>query len=175
MKIGTNRKITHAELLNALNYDPDTGIFTWKILRGRNQIRIGDVAGNLLNTGYVAICYEYQDYLAHRLAWFYMTGSWPVNHIDHINQIRNDNRFLNLRESTQSQNLANVARHPKNTSGFKGVALDANGKWRGYVTKNYKQHCKSGFQTPEEAAAWVKSKRAALHGEFAADEGSARA
>jgi len=173
--VKTNNKITHEQLLHALNYDPETGLFTWRILRGRNQIKIGDVAGNRLNTGYVVICYEYQDYLAHRLAWLYMTGEWPKHHIDHINQVRNDNRFINLRESTASQNLANVARNPRNTSGFKGVALDANGTWRGYVTRNYKQHCKAGFKTPEEAAAWVKMKRVALHGEFASDERSARA
>ena len=37
--------VTHAELLELLHYDPDTGLFVWNMNRGR--AKKGPVAGHL--------------------------------------------------------------------------------------------------------------------------------
>lgn len=58
-------------------------------------------------------------YYSSRLAWLYMTGSWPKDQIDHINRIKDDDRWENLREANQSQNSYNRD------------WAEANGEWRG--------------------------------------------
>lgn len=46
-------------------------------------------------------------YKASRLAWLYMTGEWPKYEMDHINHVKDDNRWVNLRDVTPAENCAN--------------------------------------------------------------------
>ena len=108
------------ELKQILDYDPDTGLFRWKI-KPRSQTDLGDIAGTLCQ-GYIRITINKKNYYAHRLAWLYMTGQWPVNTVDHINRIRNDNRISNLREATDQEQQFHLGEYKNNTSGFKGVS-----------------------------------------------------
>lgn len=71
-------------------------------------------------TGYVLISFDGEQYLAHRLAWFYVTGEMPPMFIDHINGKPDDNRFENLREATPQQNGFNRGMPKNNKSGAKG-------------------------------------------------------
>lgn len=64
----------------------------------------------------------------HGLAWFYMTGEWPVGQIDHRNGVRDDNRFCNLRECDSQDNNRNRGLSRNNTSGVSGVRKQQ-GKW----------------------------------------------
>ena len=90
-----------------LNYNPDTGIFTW--LKNRaGKARAGTRAGTLKKSGYIVIKFGGVEFFVQRLAWFYMTGEWPRGVIDHINGITNDNRWLNLRDVTQKVNSNNT-------------------------------------------------------------------
>ena len=50
-----------------------------------------------------------------------MTGKWPKERMDHINHIRKDNRWLNLRETTNQENNKNASKRKDNTSGVPGV------------------------------------------------------
>ena len=83
------------------------------------------MAGCLNVHGYVSIQVNSKVYLAHRLAWIYVHGSFPKDQIDHINSDKTDNRICNLREANQHQNNENQ-RKPRsdNTSGYLGVSWD---------------------------------------------------
>ena len=112
----TDKKImiTQAELKDLLTYNPETGIFNW-------IKRNGNIAGYTTVKGYVRILINYKLYPAHRLAWLYVNGSFPNKFIDHINHVCDDNRIINLREATVSQNSQNQTIRSCNTSGLKGV------------------------------------------------------
>ena len=110
-----NQKILKKYLI----YDPETGVFKWKIARQR--IKVGDVAGTLRSDGYIQIKLFNKLYLAHRLAWLYVNGEFPEDSMDHINGIKNDNRVANLRAVTHTENMRNRSLQSSNTSGHTGV------------------------------------------------------
>lgn len=119
-------------LKELLVYNPYSGVFTWRVSKGRSKRGVS--AGTVSSGGYVQIKLDGKRYLAHRLAWLYMTGSWPEPEIDHINRVRNDNRFHNLREATKQQNQTNKGLQKNNTSGFIGVSwCKRSNKWRSQI------------------------------------------
>lgn len=146
-----------------LSYDPETGVFT-RIVATSNVIRAGDVAGGHHNEGYVRISVGNRRYLAHRLAWLYMTGEWPSKEIDHINGVRSDNRWVNLREATSVENNRN--RHDYHP--FKGTCFHKpNGKWNARLKVNGKHRSLGYYHSREEAhAAYVRAARE-VYGKFA--------
>lgn len=132
------RDITQAQLKQILNYDPETGIFTWKINSGRHgRIKSGTIAGSdKQKNGYIEINFNGSLHKAHRLAVLYMTGDHPINEVDHINGIRIDNRWSNLREATLQQNKENLKIYATNTSGFPGVTWHKRvKKWQARISK----------------------------------------
>ena len=107
-------------------------------------------------------------YMGHRLAWLFVNGGWPENHIDHINEIKNDNRISNLREATSSQNQRNRGAQKNNTSGFKGVSFfKRNGKWKSTICVNSNKKHLGYFDNPEEAHQAYCKASDKYHGEFA--------
>ena len=100
--------MTQTQLKQLLNYDHETGIFTW-LVSSAVRIKVGSVAGNIegKSNGYVQIVIRGKSYKAHRLAWLYIFDKFPENMIDHINGIRSDNRIFNLRDVTRSENSQN--------------------------------------------------------------------
>lgn len=118
-------KIALDRLHEVLHYDPLTGVWTW-LVRTSNRIHIGDEAGRSDPLGYVRIKVDGTEYLAHRLAWFYMTGDNDPAELDHRDGHPSNNRFKNIREATRSQNTANTRLRTGKTLP-KGVSLSANG------------------------------------------------
>jgi hypothetical protein len=157
-------ELTIARLKELLHYDPETGVFTRKKAVSGNSV--GQVVGHTRPDGYVSIRIDYRPYLAHRLAWLYMTGGWPAANIDHQNRTPSDNRWTNLRPANQSQNISNTKFRSNNTSGFKGVSRSGK-KWAACVKKDYKTHHLGLFDDPAAAHNAYIAAAKALHGEFA--------
>lgn len=108
------------------------------------------------------------EFLAHRLAWFYMTQTWPPKLVDHKNLDATDNRWENLRLATKSQNAGNIPKHKDNTSGYKGVYLDK--KSKNYCASIYvrgKKFCLGSRKTAAEASELYKKAALEHFGEFA--------
>lgn len=101
--------LTPERLRELLEYDPETGKFTW--LRNRAFKALGGThAGYLNSNGYLRITVDDVSYAAHRLAWLYVHGRWPDKTIDHINRNKQDNRIANLRDVTHSEQNYNSSR-----------------------------------------------------------------
>jgi hypothetical protein len=113
-------KLTQKELKEVLHYDKDTGNFTW-LKAIATRIKVGCIAGCIDKYGYMIIKINGRNYKAHRLAFLYMDGAFPPNDTDHINHLRADNRFVNLRQVTQVENGRNKSMQSNNKSGFTGV------------------------------------------------------
>ena len=130
------------EILDELiAYDKETGELFWKHREAKhfnasaartkesiqeqwNSRYAGTVAGNLNKfKGYQTIKILCKAFAAHRLAYLMATGVNPLNmQIDHINGIRDDNRFSNLRLVNSSGNNRNRSMHTNNTSGTMGIS-----------------------------------------------------
>jgi len=159
--------LTADRLRELLFYDRETGVFTRRI-RTSNRINVGDEAGGLCSNGYRQIVVEGHHYYAHRLAWLYVTGEWPPVEIDHINGIRDNNRWANLRAATRSQNAANTGRRKDNKSGFKGVHWNSHARrWQAMIRINQKTRFLGSFDTPEDASAAYAAASVKLNGSFA--------
>ena len=147
-----DKQINQEQLKELLHYDPETGVFKWKIASAM-RIKIGDVAGTLDDKGYIIITVFNKRYRAHRLAWLYTHGKFPENHMDHINGLRNDNRIINLRAVTQAENNRNYSAYKNNTSGYIGVSWETGkNKWKVSITGvNY-----GSFKSKSDAIAKAK-------------------
>lgn len=146
-------KLTQARLRALLHYDPETGVFRWLVATGR-RVKAGQEAGCLMPSGYVGIRIDNRRYMAHRLAWLYMTGEWPTGEIDHINGRRTINEWRNLRVATSAENKANARTPSHNTSGHKGVTFHKRrGKWAAQIHVNGKHIALGLFDNKEDAAA----------------------
>lgn len=161
-----NSGLTHAEVLEILSYNPERGTFHWK-KDGRHR-RAGDRAGSFGKEGYYQVKIQYRNYRAGRLAWFYMTGKWPKDQIDHINGVKDDDRWCNLREATRYQNSWN-------RKSYKGKELPYKGVWTSPYTGEYwvslmvngKSIKRGPFRDPQIAHEAYKVLAVEHHGEFA--------
>lgn len=162
-----NDNITASYVRQILDYDPETGIFVWRVKRN-NRIPAGSVAGRDNGLGYIRIGINGRNYKAHRLAWLITYGQWPSKHIDHIDGNRANNMISNLREASVSQNSMNRKLSIINTSGYKGVYWHTQVyKWQARIMIHGKAKHLGLFDTAEEAHAAYCLAADRLHGEFA--------
>lgn len=147
-----------------LRYDPETGIFSRVVVK--NSRYASDKAkpvGCLNDSGYLLISINSKQHRAHRLAWLYMTGEWPRGEIDHINSVRADNRWQNLRDVPAAVNAQNKRRAQRNSkTGLLGASWsERDGRFVARIKVDGEYKSLGGFDSAEDAhAAYVQAKRA---------------
>jgi hypothetical protein len=157
--------ISAERLRELLAYDPETGVFTWRVGNRRNVVP-GQRAGCPDTGGYLLIRVAGRLVAAHRLAWLYVHGEWPSEQVDHINSVKTDNRICNLRLATRAQNMRNMGLRRSNTSGFKG-AWKHGKRWKSVIMVDRRRIHLGCFDTPEEAHAAYCDAAEKYHGVFA--------
>lgn len=163
--MGGYQMLTQQTLKEYLHYDPETGVFTW-IKKSARHTKIGSVAGTNLR-GYTRIYLFGKGYYAHTLAVLYMDGYLPEC-VDHKNHVTLDNRWVNLRACTLSENQCNRLLNKNNKSGVKGVYYKKQyGKWSTQITFKKRVYFFGNYDTIDEAAEVVNRERQRLHKEFA--------
>ena len=157
-----------------LRYDPETGFLWWiKDSESKSGRRGLDKPVGTYNKGYLHFCLptpkgKRRQLLVHRVAFFLYYDSWPEEFIDHINNVKTDNRIENLREATLQQNLRNQKSRAGSSSRYKGISFEKRRqKWK--VELRYSGKIKYvGYYTSEEEAARAYDKAAReLHGDYA--------
>lgn len=146
--------MTQTLLKELLRYDSKTGKFYW--LHDMNaavkaNMEAGTISGKYPDDGYIKIVINKHPYKAHRLAWLYEQGEFPLKLIDHINRDRTDNRIENLRLATDAINSKNQSIYKNNVSGYHGVTKHGK-RWRARININGKKVHLGVFDTIEEAA-----------------------
>lgn len=171
---------TPEQLRELLTYDPETGKLYWKprpasmfpsdrVAKSWNTRYAGKEAltakpngyyqGNILSNNYVK---------AHRVAWAIFHGNWPEGDIDHANMRRDDNRIVNLRVASRSQNCMNTSATKSSKSGYKGVYFHSRvKKWTAQIGVNRKQYHLGYFASAQLAHAAYCEAAKKYHGEFA--------
>jgi hypothetical protein len=125
-------------LKEMLDYNKETGIFTWKIDRN-GAAKKGRKAGCISSDGYIVLSLFNKQYKAHRIAWLFIYGNMPINNIDHINGNKQDNRIDNLRDVTHIENSKNLSIDKRNKSGKTGVGWHSvSKKWIANISVNKK-------------------------------------
>ena len=158
--------MTQQQLKELLFYDKETGNFYWR--KTCNQrIKPWDIAGCVNGEGYVQISFLGKKLQVHRLAYLYMNGYMPKQ-VDHINGIRSDNRFANLREADNSKNSMNKGLQANNTTGFKGVSFHRNSnRFHAKICAGGVRRSLGYFETAEQAHPAYSAAAGELHGNFA--------
>lgn len=151
--------LTHQRLLEVIDYNPTTGLFLWR--KSISAVSAGSIAGCKRPDGYIIIQIDNHQYGAHRVAWFYVHGAWPVDEIDHKNQDKSDNRINNLREVAPLINMHNRKCLSTNKLGIAGVWRDKD-KFRAKLIFAGKAYLLGTHDTPEKASAVYEAKKAEL-------------
>ncbi|QIO01908.1 homing endonuclease [Salmonella phage falkor] len=165
--------ITQEELKEILDYDLETGIFTWKPNSNKNKSwntkHAGKPAGSKVS-GYIRITINKSKYYAHRLAYLYVLGAIPAK-IDHRDLDGTNNAWDNIRKASSSDNGANRNKRSDNTSGYKNISWHSlTNKWHVQVMKEGKS-ISGGYITELKDAVDVANKlRLKVFGEFATQE-----
>lgn len=169
-----------ADVLRQLfTYDPETGeirhasrhagLFAtkhgWAIFQGRKLA--GRIATSRRNK-YLCVSFCGTLYYAHRVAWKMHYGIEPTKHdLDHINGDPMDNRIVNLREASRSQNTMNTPVRSDSASGVRGVKWFApSKKYLAHIGVNGERFHLGLFDTIQEAQKAYVAAAQKLHGEF---------
>jgi len=141
------------------------GVLYWK--KNQSNIKSGAISGYQRPDGYINIGFKGKLIRAHRLIWLMHHGFMP-EFLDHINGVRNDNRLVNLRVATRTQNQMNLKKRIDNSSGCSGVFWNKQrNKWAARIQIDKKIKHIGLFLSIENAIAARKIAEQKLFGEFA--------
>lgn len=153
-----------------LDYDRESGTLTWrarslkwfkderswKIWNTRYSGRPAFTAVG--NSGYLCGSLFNSLYPAHRVAWAHMHGEWPAGDVDHRNRDKTDNRAINLREASRSQNLTN-------RGGVRGYQKHGR-RWRAYISRAKRCVCVGSYGCETAAMLARRAAERQEYGEF---------
>jgi hypothetical protein len=176
---------TQEYLKECFDYNPETGKLYWKErplqhfskisqYKGTNKRLCGKEINSKMKFGYLQVKLDSVNYRLHRIIWKWYYGEDPIDLIDHVNGIRDDNRICNLREATHFENNRNLSVLQKNnTSGYTGVSLSKEiarkNKWIAYIMVDGKVKNLGSYATKEEAISVRRKAAIEYYGEFYAD------
>lgn len=164
--IRSSSTLTQDRLKEQIHYDPDTGHLTWLISK-KGVSKGRRVSPTPATDGYMQCVVDSQHYYQHQIIWLWVTGTFPDSCIDHINRIRNDNRWVNLRQATYYQNQYNKE-WSGNACGVKNVCQYGNSYTVSFRDPSTGKIVNFGtyktLDEAEEIAYWVREE---LHGVFA--------
>lgn len=137
-------------LRQLIDYNPNTGILTWKFRDKKfcksshdqarwNKRFCGKTAGLIAKDGYGVICIFDNQYKSHRICWYLYYGAAPNGQIDHVNGQKSDNRIRNLRDVSARENALNRKIYSTNKSGYIGVSQNVSGKWVAHISTKEKR------------------------------------
>lgn len=122
--------LTPKRVRELFDYFPTTGILSWKENTYAYLRQKDGHAGTFNGKGYRIVKVDGKWYMVHRIIWFMVNGSWPIDQLDHINRDKLNNRIENLREVDNSTNCHNQGMRLNNSSGFQGICRTDSGKWK---------------------------------------------
>lgn len=155
-------ELTAERLRELLHYDPETGVFTRLV--ARQAYPVGSVAGYQGTNGYIRVGLDGKSYRAHRLAWLYVYGRWPQDEVDHVDGVRSNNMFANLRECSRSENNQNRTAYACNAEGLLGVTWHRASKaWVAQIKVEGRTTHLGRFDTPKQAHAAYLAAKQQLH------------
>jgi hypothetical protein len=161
---GENVMLSTQRLHELLDYDPNTGIFRWRINKRGPGAKKGKIAGVTRARGNKTIKIDGRPYLSARLAFLWMIGRFPKHQVDHRNRKPSDDRWINLREANNSQNNANKR---KTTDGLKGAYWHkASQKFRAVICVNKHSIHLGLYEQEEDAHAAYATAANKYFGEF---------
>lgn len=149
-------------LRECFDYNRETGVLTWRPRPQRhfpkerdrlvfNALFAGKVAGYKNDRGYVVVRILGRQWRAHRIAWAIAHGRMPLEMIDHINGITDDNRIANLREADRCQNQWNSKVRADSSTGIKGAAIRSDGLYTSSISIRGRYKYLGTFRTAEQA------------------------
>lgn len=154
-----------------ISYDPDTGILTWIKRPNRSRVKVGDIVGTKAKCshGDMRLVFSVKPYqlMAHRVAWWFGTGEWPKEEIDHINCDSMDNRLCNLRVANRGENCRNKRPYSREKTGLKGAYWNKKDKrWFSQIVSDGRQHYLGKFDSEMEAHLAYCAVAEKMHGNF---------
>lgn len=157
--------LTQEILKKYVSYDPDTGHFTSNKCSKYCNKSLGERVGTLHKSkGYRYLTIEGRTYREQRAAFLYMTGNWPIQQVDHINGIKDDNRWVNLRDVDAATNCHNRGMYKNNKSGQRGVVWQKNtSKWQVLCRIRGVQYYKGLYENLDDAIDVAKAVYAEHH------------
>ena len=166
----------HEYVRRIFDYDKATGILSRRVRIG-GASRAGLRLGHYSRKRYLRTCYKGHCIQLHRLVWFYQNGEWPKNQIDHINGVKDDNRWMNLRLASNSQNKMNSDVRADSATQVKGVTIDRRSirparPFRAHICVDGKRTWLGYFSSIEEAKAARLAAEPIFHGSFARERAS---
>ena len=142
-------------LRERLDYNPETGELRWKTHRWSR--RVGTIATYTTRAGYHYLNINGSNYCAHRIIWGLHTGEdLPQGMvIDHINHDPGDNRLVNLRLVSYSENTYNTTQNNNLTPDIsrKGLTRAGGDRWRVQISVGGKKIYCGTYDTISEAIA----------------------